>query len=120
MTNVPVPGAVVKPEDLEVTELDGRLLVSKLVYEELMSKYRALKFNYDQARANGAMLDSQVEEIARVRKDYGETKEILDKLTVYVREQFAEEIRLGLHMNMRTSVDAAIYYLGKFIVGGKR
>ena len=114
------PG-LVKLDQLDIyTDAQGRQWVSKVAYDDVRGEYDALLPKYNQARDNGALLDIEKGEIKTARANYIMIKGEMDMLTLYIRQHFAQEIGLGLHNQFKNAVEAACFYLGKYISGGKK
>jgi uncharacterized protein YdcH (DUF465 family) len=100
--------------EIESIQLGGRGWVSKIAYDELLGEFQALNRDVTELRKNsGSMLDSEVEEIARIRQEHLRMKDELDQIALFVREHYAKEISMGQHKNMPTIGDVVIYYLGR-------
>ena len=99
--------------DIEVREFDEKKWVSHLAFVELTEAYDALKEEADQMRRNRFLTDVEMEELTRIRVEHTQMRERLNDLTVFMREHYSEEIGLGQHANMKDSVDAAMFYMGR-------
>lgn len=86
--------------------------VTLTAYGELTKELQALRADNQQLRKGRSLLDSEVEEIKKIREENEQRRDELNEITVFVREQYAREIALGRHNNMRSIGDVVIHYLG--------
>jgi len=100
-------------QETEVRTIDSQKWVSHLAYQNLQEEYDAVRKEADEMRRNKNMTDVEVEELTRIRTEHGAMRERLNELTVFMRTNYAKEIALGQHNNMKDSVDAAMFYMGR-------
>jgi len=91
----------------------GKEWVTKLAYDELLKEFQALNNDVFELRRNTGFLDSEIDEMKQIRQERLEMKDQLDKLAMFIRDQYRVEIEMGQHGNMRTAVDVALYYMGR-------
>jgi hypothetical protein len=92
----------------------GKEWVTKVAYDELLKEFQALNADVVQLRKDdNRLLDSEKAEMLQIRQERLEMKDQLDKLAMFIRDQYRTEIEMGQHGNMRTAVDAALFYMGR-------
>jgi hypothetical protein len=92
----------------------GKEWVTKLAYDELLKEFQALNADVVQLRKDdNRLLDSEKAEMLQIRQERLEMKDQLDKLAMFIRDQYRVEIEMGQHGNMRTAVDVALFYMGR-------
>lgn len=99
--------------DLEIKNIDGRDWVSLLAYQELETAKKGLDEDIAQLRKNGAVTDVQAGENKRIHEANIDMKNVIDKIAIFLREQYADEIAMGQHNAFGSIADAVIFYLGK-------
>ena len=99
---------------LRILSLDGEDYVTLTAYEALQSSMKAASDDIRQLTKNHKLLDSEIIEIATLRQDHLHTKDQLDAITIFLRENYAEEIRMGQHNAFGNDLAKAVtYYLGR-------
>ena len=88
--------------------------VTLTAYEELKKDLLAANADITQLRRNsGALLDAEMGDLTRIRQGFADMKDQLDAIAIFLRENYAEEIKLGQHNAMKNVAQAAIYYMGR-------
>lgn len=72
-----------------------------------------LKERIEQLERQVAALDTARKQATQNYRDYLELNEAMNRLAVFIRNNYAQEIARGEHTNMKTAADVAIYYMGK-------
>lgn len=103
--------------ELDIERLEGsdgttRDYVTRRAYESLEGDYMALKRDVTELRANRALLNSEVEEIATIRAQHRAMMDRENELALFLREHYKAEIALGQHLGL-TLVQVVQRYLGR-------
>lgn len=105
-----------KTKILIVSTHNDQEWVSKLAYDSLKAEYNHLLKQNQEMSKNGAVVDGAADDMRRITREHTELNGSMNELAMYVRENFQREISMGLHKNMNTAADVAIYYMGKYLV----
>lgn len=99
----------------EFPDGDGNLkeYVSLTAYRELEGQLQAASDEVRQLQKGRNLSDAEYEEIGRLRKEWLEMKAEADRIALFIRSNYQQEIELGQHAQMKTAADAALFYMGK-------
>jgi hypothetical protein len=98
--------------ELQIETFVDRQYVSYRAYEELETELEGLRKDVKELRGNKALLDSEVEEIARLRVEHLQMQDDINKLALFLRDHYKNEIALGQHLGV-SLVDVVSRYLGR-------
>ena len=94
--------------------------VTLAAYDQLKQDLDAANKDIRQLRKNKTLLDSEIDEIARIRREHIDMKDQIDTIAIFLRDQYREEIALGQHGRMKNVADVALYYMGRERILSKR
>ena len=99
---------------LEITEIGGKEYVTKMAYDELKGQLDAYAKDNREMTKNHHLTDSQMEENKTIYQQNIQYKADVDKIALFLREFYAEEISMGQHNAFGDDwTKAVIYYLGR-------
>lgn len=103
--------------ELKVERFDAgdgeREYVTLRAYEDLLGEMGALRRDVIDLRSNqGALLKSEVDEIATVRAQHRNMMDEQNDIALFLREHYKDDIALGQHNGM-TLVQVVTKYLGR-------
>jgi hypothetical protein len=97
----------------KIHAFEDKQYVSLAAYKELNEDRDWAVKEMDEMRRNGNMTDAEIEDITRIRAEHTLMNDRINELTVFMRDHYQREIALGQHANMKDSIDAAMFYMGR-------